>query len=341
MHYFLLEADTSIEIVERYLNKGPSTTIFVLEDEKVLGTITNGDFRRYILNRKSDHRSAAGLCNKNFVFAESLTYSDQEIDQIFKSTFLQHIPVLNKDLTIDKIISRRNIGKPVEKCDVVIMAGGKGNRLMPLTENTPKPMLKINETPILEILLKQLAANHFDKFYFSVNYKKDVIKEHFRDGIDFGVTVKYIEEDQFEGTAASLRLLKNDVSDNVLVMNGDVLTRLNFDQLSDYHFSNDNDITVVLNKVRTKIEYGVVELDKSDIVGITEKPELEHFISAGIYLIKSSLLKYIPKSGFFDMPDLIDVASKNNLKVQGYPLTEYWLDIGHIETLEEARRNWK
>lgn len=339
--YLVLEANTQIEIIEKYFQSTPNGTVLVLENQKVVGTITNGDFRRFILNSNSNQKFINEIANRNFLFVKTGSFSAQDIDLLFKATFVRHIPVLHNDLTLDTVITRNTMHSEIEQMNAIIMAGGKGARLMPLTKGLPKPMLNINETPILEILLKQLIAYRFQKFYFSVNYEKDIIKNYFKNGDNFEVEIRYLEENDYEGTAASLRLLDKNMSENILVMNGDVLTKLNFDQLTNYHLTNENDITVVLNEKHTNIQYGVVQLDGANITRITEKPKLKHYISSGIYIIKTSLLKYIPEKGFFDMPDLINVAIHNNLKVQGYPLTEFWLDIGHIENLRDAKKSWK
>ena len=341
VEYFIIDQDTQIDVIEKYFQKTPNTTLFVVVQEKVMGTITNGDYRRSLMRLGVDQMNALEISNKDFVFVQDEGFYDFAADRIFKATFINHLPILNKDRTLNKVITRSDVNLRPMEFDVVFMAGGKGTRLMPLTADIPKPMLKINETPILEILFKQLIAYQFQNFYISVNYKKEIIKDYFKDGRDFGIKISYLEEDEFEGTAASLRMLDHSVSENILVMNGDVLTKLNFDQLAHYHLTNGNDITVALNEKQTDIQYGVVQLSDSNIVGITEKPTLKHFISAGIYIIKSSLLEHMPETGFFDMPDLFNLAIKNNFKIQGYPLTEYWLDIGHVESLKEANISWK
>lgn len=220
---------------------------------------------------------------------------------------------------------------------VLILAGGEGTRLRPLTFSIPKPLLPVGKTPILEIILSKLKSQGFTDIVVAVGYKAELIKTYFGDGSKFGVDIKYIEEEEPLGTAGSLGILKEkfNIKETVLLMNGDILTKLDFNKIVEFHNNNGADITVGIKKHEQKTPFGVITLDGNKIKDIKEKPTFTYDVSAGIYVLNPSVLDSVPK-GFFNMPNLIKDAISNEKKVLGYKINEYWMAVEHMDNYEEA-----
>jgi NDP-sugar pyrophosphorylase family protein len=214
---------------------------------------------------------------------------------------------------------------------VVLMAGGLGTRLRPLTEDCPKPMLPVGGKPILESILESFVEQGFRRFFFSVNYKAEMVQDHFGDGSRWGVRIDYLHEDRRLGTAGALSLLDDRPDAPLVVMNGDLLTRASFDKLLDFHYAQSATATMTVRDYDFQVPYGVVKIDGTQIVSIEEKPVQKFFVSAGIYVLSPSV---------FDMPSLFSRLINEGQKVAAYPLKEYWLDIGRIEEFERAQREW-
>jgi NDP-sugar pyrophosphorylase family protein len=224
---------------------------------------------------------------------------------------------------------------------VVLMAGGKGERLRPLTADCPKPMLAIGGKPMLEIILQQCVEAGFKHFYLSVNYLKQQIIDHFGDGSHWGVEVRYLEEHSPLGTGGALGLLPQIPEHPLLVMNGDVLTRVDFKQLMNFHQEHAAEATMCVREHVTQIPYGVVQLNGTNVAGLEEKPLLSHFVNAGIYVLNPSVLALLEPHKACDMPNLLKRTKERGGQVSAFPIHEYWLDIGHPETLQQAHGEWQ
>ena len=221
----------------------------------------------------------------------------------------------------------------------VILAGGKGTRLKPYTTVFPKPLMPINDKPILEIVIRQLKSHGFDEVIITVGHLAELIMTFFGDGSKFGVKIKYSREDKPLGTAGGLGLLKQELNETFLMMNGDVLTSLNYSDLTDYHKRNGAIATIALNKREVYIDFGVVELDNDNsIVGYKEKPKINYLVSMGVYVFEPEILKYIGPKKFLDFPDLVKKLISNGETVKGYVYDGYWLDIGRPGDYERANR---
>lgn len=226
---------------------------------------------------------------------------------------------------------------------VVIMAGGEGRRLRPLTNGIPKPMLPIGRKPILEIIIEQLKKIDLKDIIVATGYKGDVIKSYFRDGLHFGVNISYTSEKSKLGTAGPLKLLEDKDDKPFLVINGDVLTRFNFGKIIEQHIEEKNDMTVGVAKHRVQVPFGIIECSNGDgiITSIKEKPDLEFLILAGIYVINSSVLNYIPSHKPYDITELISDLIKYNRQLKYCEIKDKWLDIGRAENYEyAANSNW-
>lgn len=224
---------------------------------------------------------------------------------------------------------------------VVFMAGGRGSRLRPYTNDCPKPMLPIGNKPILEILLEQFIESGFRNFFFSVNYLKDIIKEYFKDGKQWGVSISYLEETQPLGTAGSLRYLGVESPLPILVTNADVLSRLDPAHLLQYHLEHESIATMCVREYYQEVPFGVVKTDGTRFVQLLEKPATKYLVNAGVYCLSPDVLPYIPLDTYCDMPDLLSQLTSLNHPVSVFPIHEYWLDIGRPETLREATITWE
>jgi NDP-sugar pyrophosphorylase family protein len=218
----------------------------------------------------------------------------------------------------------------------IILAGGKGTRLRPLTYAIPKPLLPIGRKPILEIIIEQLRKSGFLDIILTVQYKAELIEAYFRDGSSFGVNITYIFEKGPSGTAGPLRLAEHLLTEPFVAMNGDLLTKLNFGAMYEIHLEKSAELTVGMVNYSIKLPYGLIDILDGKIVKIQEKPELNFCVNAGIYIISPSALDIIPKGEFFDMPDMIQMLIDGGRKVETYPINEYWRDIGRMEDYEEV-----
>ena len=221
----------------------------------------------------------------------------------------------------------------------VILAGGEGRRLKPFTYVIPKPLMPIGELPIIEIILKQLKNNGFNDIIISTGYKENLIRM-FLNGADkkHNLNIKYSHEDKPLGTVGSLSLIKDELNEDFILMNGDTLCTVNYNELMKYHKKSGNIATITLHKKEIKINFGVVKLDNVSIIDYIEKPTHTYFVSIGVYVFKPDVLKYIP-DGKLDFPDLIKILIRNNEKVGGYIFDDYWQDIGRQEDYMKANED--
>ena len=220
------------------------------------------------------------------------------------------------------------------------MVGGLGSRLGELTANCPKPLLKIGEKPILESIIDNFKIHGFKNFFLAVNYRSEMIESHFGDGSDFGVNIQYIREKERMGTSGSLTLFQpiNDLP--IFVMNGDLLTHVNFSSLLKHHNDEKFDASTCVRQYDHQIPFGVVELDGLKISKIQEKPIKSFMVNAGIYVLNQSALRLIPENSYFDMPSLLEKMLQSGNKVGAFPIHEYWLDIGRKDDFEQAELDY-
>ena len=216
------------------------------------------------------------------------------------------------------------------------MAGGIGSRLKPMTDECPKPLLKVGNKPILENIIENFIENDFTRFYVSVNYMSAMVEEYFGDGSKWGVEIKYLYEDKKLGTAGAVSLIKEKHSEPIFVMNGDLLTKVNFQQMLDFHIEHKADVTIGIREFDFQVPYGVVKRDDYRFVDIVEKPVQKLFINAGIYVLNPELLEMMPENSFYEMPNLLKYFKDQNKDIIVFPVREYWLDIGHIDDYKQA-----
>jgi len=310
--------------------------LVVDENKKLVGTLTDGDIRRALLNDYSLSNQIETIINTSPIIC-TINDSKEKIIHIANSKQLHYIPIVDQNGILLGIENIDQLQKNNQKENlVVLMAGGLGSRLAPLTNETPKPLLKVGEKPILETIIENFAKYGFKKIILSVNYKADMIQDYFRDGSDFGIEIDYIFESKRLGTAGALSLLREKPNEPFFVMNSDLLTNVNFDHFLKTHTSSNAIASMCVREIETQIPYGVIELSQNKIVSIKEKPIQKSFVSAGIYVLHPDALRYIPHDEFYDMPTLFEKIIANNQEIAAYIHNGYWIDIGQVGDYKKA-----
>ena len=336
-----LHKDSTLKEALKIIDSGAMQIAIVVDDEdKLIGTITDGDIRRGLLNDLGLDDSIESI---TFLTPTVATINDtkEEILQKALAKKLHQIPVVNEDNVVVGIKEIRTLVQPSIKTNkVVLMVGGLGSRLRPLTNTTPKPMLTVGNKPILQTIVEKFAEYGYINIVMCVNYKSNIIEEYFGDGSAFGVEIEYVQERERMGTAGALSLLKEKPNEPFFVMNGDLLTNVNFENLHSYHVLNNSIATMCVREYDFQVPYGVVSLKESKIMSIEEKPTHKFFISAGIYMLSPDVLTKIPHNEFYDMPTLFEKLIAEGSNTLSFPLREYWLDIGRIEEYEKANNEY-
>ena len=314
---------------------GIKIAIVVDKKGKLLGTLSDGDIRRGFLKGLTINSSIKSIFYKSPLTAK-VTDNKKKLLKIAISKQIYQIPVVDKNGKAVSIHILEDLFKIKNKFNkIVIMAGGKGMRLRPLTENVPKPMLKVGNKPILQIILEKFKKSGFDDFILCVNYKSKLIKDHFGDGKHFGVNIEYINEKKRMGTAGALSLFKKKPLEPFFVVNGDLLTNLDYEKMLDFHNDHRSIATMCVAEYNIESPYGEVILNNENITSIEEKPTHKVFVNAGIYILDPKCIDLIPKQ-FYDMPSLFKKLITKKNKIISFPLGEYWLDIGRLNDFKKA-----
>ena len=342
-HDNFVSQELSLEESIKFLEKANLKILFVLSNEqKLIGTITDGDIRRGILNGIPLSGKTNDFMQKDFVTSNDFDSIDEIHEKIAKNDLVA-VPDLDKQGKILTLYTNKKFVETPQKMNnpILLMAGGMGSRLAPLTHEIPKPLLKVGNKPIIETIMENFIKSGFSNFFISTFYKKDKIKNFIGNGDKWEIEVSYVEESEPLGTAGCLSLLPNTIKDPLIVMNGDVLTKINIKSLLDYHASMEAAITMCSRDFSYQVPYGVITSNDGVFEKVTEKPINSSQVSAGIYVINPDVLKNIEKNKFLDMPTLINDSAKNDLKVAVFPIHEYWLDIGQKRDFERAQIDFK
>ncbi|HIP55893.1 MAG TPA: CBS domain-containing protein [Arcobacter sp.] len=314
--------------------------LIVDEDEKLLATLTDGDIRRGLLDGLSLDDTIETIIFKTPTVC-SIDDSKEKILNIATLKTLHQIPIVDNNGKLIGIQRIDELLKPtIKRNKVVLMVGGLGTRLRPLTDNIPKPMLKVGNKPILETIINGFKKYGFINIILCVSYKSEIIENYFKDGSDFGVNIEYIHEDKRMGTAGALSLAKDKLDESFFVMNGDLLTNINFENMMNFHLSNQAISTMGVREYDFQVPYGVVNIDNGNIKNIEEKPVHNFFVSGGVYILDNKVLDFIPDDEFYDMPTLFEKLIKEKLKSISFHIHEYWLDIGRMDEYEKANREF-
>lgn len=333
----ILPTATMAETIE-VIDKGAMQLALVVDEHRqLLGVVTDGDIRRALIRHVPMDSAIVDVMHKSPVVAKRGTSKSQLLNMMNRK-MLSAIPLVENNIvvgleTLQKIVERSHYDNPV-----FLMAGGFGTRLKPLTDNCPKPLLKLGGKPILETILENFIAAGFHRFYISTHYMPEMIEAYFGDGDKWGVTIEYVYEDSPLGTGGALGLLPDDLPDLPLIMmNGDLLTKVDFAHLLDYHLQQTSIATMCVTEYEYQVPYGVIESSGNKITHMVEKPLQRHFVNAGIYVVNPELIKRVAKNQAIDMPTLLEQQIADDEDVTIFPIHEYWLDIGKMPDFDRAK----
>ncbi|MGA2081024.1 MAG: nucleotidyltransferase family protein [Holophaga sp.] len=348
-----ISPDASLRDLVACIDRSGRISIALLVDElgRLINVITDGDVRRGLLAGKTLDTPTRellpikkGMPNPEAVTAPAGTHP-MDLLALMQSKHVRQVPLLNAGgSVVDMALLSDLLPQPSPDLSAVIMAGGFGTRLRPMTDDTPKPMLPLGGRPVLEWMVHQLRMAGIFRMKVTTHYLPEKIMDHFGDGTAFGVEIEYVNEDQPLGTGGALGLIDGSCGP-LLVVNGDVVTRVDFHRMLDFHLENEADMTVAVNLRRLEVPFGVVDCDGPRIKSLQEKPHLPMLVNAGIYLLQPSVQAYIPRSGRpFNMTDLIQWLLDAGRNVVGFPIREYWTDIGqhdaYARAQEDHARTW-
>jgi len=324
----------AVRIIEANSSK---IALVAAADRRLLGTVTDGDIRRGLLRALTLDSPIRMVMNSDPLFGRP-----DDTDEILRGTMttakIRYLPVVDGSRRIvglaalDDLVGQRETPENW----VVLMAGGLGTRLMPITGDTPKPLLNVGNKPLLQTILESFVALDFHRFYISVNYRADMIKSHFGDGSRWDSEIRYLEEDRKLGTAGALGLIPERPAEPMIVMNGDVLTKVNFRTLLDFHAEHSADATMCVREYDFQVPYGVVRLDGHTVVGIEEKPVQSFFVNAGIYALEPGMLDLIRPGEALDMTDMFQRVIDTSRGAAVFPIREYWIDVGRLDDFKRA-----
>lgn len=340
----LLSPESEGRAVIAALDSTPRKIVFVVDEQRrLLGSITDGDVRRALLRGLDLSASAKAMMNALPIMASATTPRD-ELEARMRAASIRHLPLVDDVGRIIDIASLGEVGvnadAEIQSSWVVLMAGGLGTRLRPLTEDIPKPLIKVGGKPLLETIIRSFIDHGLRRFFIALNYKGELIKEYFGNGSAFNCEIVYIEEDEQMGTAGALRLLPVKPTAPLIVMNSDLLTSVNFCHLIEYHREHKATATMCVREYSFQVPFGVVEVDGHCIKGIEEKPLQRFFVNAGIYVVSPEVLNLLPSCGQFNMTDLFSQTIDEGGTVIAFPVREYWLDIGRHDDLHRANQEF-
>jgi len=337
----LLHADSTIEESLTVINVGAVKIALVVDkDNKLLGTLSDGDIRRGFLKKKSISDTVEDVYFRSPITANE-NNSTEELLCLCSINKINQIPIVDDEKkVIDLFILNDELSNKQYENNIVLMVGGLGTRLRPLTNNTPKPMLHVGGRPILETIVKSFVDSGFANITMCLGYKSNVIQEYFKDGSDFGANINYVVEEKRMGTASALTLLKQKFDMPFFVMNGDLLTNIKFEKMLDFHVEHNSKATMCVREYDIEVPYGVVNVNNENIISIEEKPIHSFFVNAGIYLLEPDCIGLIPDNRFYDMPTLFGELVTTKQKIVSFPLEEYWLDIGRVADYEKANTEY-
>ncbi|MBJ7483590.1 nucleotidyltransferase family protein [Brevundimonas sp.] len=328
--------DTLLTAIERMDGVRRKLLVVVDEDRHLLGTLTDGDIRRGLMRRIEMDAAVRQVMNLDPV-ALRTGGSEAEAVRRLSDRGVQLAPMLDAEERVIGLYPDAIGISATRDTLVVIMAGGRGVRLAPLTQNCPKPMLKVAGRPLLETIIERLRDQGFWRFRLAVNYLAEMIEDHFGDGSAMGIEIRYLREDHPRGTAGALALLEEPLDGPMLVMNGDLLTRMSFSDLIDFHTDLGAQASLCVREHAFQAPHGVAEIEGSRLVSLREKPTFRWQANAGVYCLDPSVLARVPAQGPYDMPELLAALAADGETVGAYPIHEYWLDIGRPPDFENAQ----
>ena len=326
------------QAIARLDEAGTGALALCTPERKLVGLLTDGDIRRAILRGVSQEEPCGGIAVSAPTTAP-VSVSAQDALKIMTEGDINHLPIVDDEgRLVDLILRRELVGEGRSSLSAVVMAGGYGTRLLPLTERTPKPMLPIGDRPLLERTIEQLRLSGIRDVSLTTHYLSENIKQHFGDGRGFGVRISYSNEEQPLGTAGGLRLMPRPAGP-FLVMNGDILTGMSFQTMLSFHQTYHAAMTVAVRKYDMSVPFGVVECEGVRVARLREKPLMTLFINAGVYLLEPMAYDYIPEGVRYDMTDLISRLLDDGQTVVSFPIIEHWQDVGRPDDYRKAQES--
>ena len=336
--HILTEQATISEALTRLNHIAPDSILFISNESKVLiRSLTDGDIRRGLIKGLNTDNSILDFAKENPRYLLKGDYNFQDIMEL-RNLGIMIVPVLNTEWQIVNVVNFRHFSSYLP-IDVVIMAGGRGARLSPLTDSKPKPLLSVGDKPIIEHNIDRLRKYGVDDFWISVRYLGEQIEDYFSDGSSRGIQVKYIWEDEPLGTIGAISKVNNFVHDTVLVTNSDLLTDLDYEKFFVHFEEQEADLSIVSIPYQVNVPYAVLELENGQVQSFKEKPSYTYYSNGGIYLIKKKALELIPKNTFYNATDLMETMIRKGMKVVSYPLRGYWLDVGKPDDFKKANED--
>jgi dTDP-glucose pyrophosphorylase/predicted transcriptional regulator len=337
----LLRPNEPLSKAIEVLDKEDYKIVLVVDElNRLLGTVTDGDVRRALIRHCEMKTEINEFMHKNPKFAH-INEDRKKILHNLKENNLLQMPLVDGQGVLVGLETYRHLTeKSSYDNPVFLMAGGFGKRLHPLTLETPKPLLKVGSKPILQIILESFIDAGFHRFYISTHYKSEKVRDHFRNGDLWDVSIEYVHEEEPLGTAGALGLLPDDIPNiPIIMMNGDLLTKVNFELLLQYHKEAGGLATMCVREYDFEVPYGVVSVNQNRIKRIVEKPVHKFFVNAGIYVINPELFRSIRRNSYIDMPDFLQNKVEQGVQINMFPIHEYWLDIGRMEDFVLAQND--
>lgn len=345
---YCISAGESLRAAALQMERSSAGIVLIVDEHgRLLSTVTDGDLRRVLLAGLGLDAPLEELLKRKATSKYATPVSvpmgtpQEEILRLMEEHVIRHIPVIDGEgRVVELVTGNQLIPREVIPLQAVIMAGGYGKRLLPLTQNTPKPMLPVGEQPLMELMIGQLRDAGIHRVNVTTHFEPEKIRDYFGDGERFGVNLNYVSEERPLGTAGALRLIEAK-KEPLLIINGDILTKVDFRAMLDFHNEHKADLTVGVREYDFQVPYGVIETEGARVTGVNEKPVYKFFVNAGIYLLQPALDEFIPKDERFDMTDLIEQLTAAGRTVVSFPIMEYWLDIGRLSDYERAQEDVK
>jgi len=337
----LARPNTPLREAIKQMDKAALQVLIVVDDEdRLLGIVTDGDVRRAIINGIDFKKAVSLIMTKNPIIMSYSSDKDEAL-KLMKKYEIRHIPVIDKENKVVGLVlwkdflSDGKVAYSSKNILVVIMAGGKGARLDPFTKILPKPLIPIGEKPIIELIMDNFKKYGFNKFLISLNYRAEMIKTYFSENPN-NYQIDYVQEKKFLGTVGALSLVKSKLRDTFILSNCDIIIDANFDKLLNYHRENKNKATILAVMRHIRIPYGILKMQNADLDEFIEKPEYHFIVNSGIYALEPEIIDLIPENEPMDMPDLLLLAKKKGFKIQVYPMSCSWFDVGEWEEYKKA-----
>lgn len=337
----ILQDMTILQAIEIIDASAQQIGLVMNKDNELLGTLTDGDIRRGLLKGISLEQSVSLVMNVSPTVVHLGESRDYTL-ALMKQTHLRQIPIVDQNNrvvgleTIDNLLVTNS-----QDNWIILMAGGLGTRLGDLTRQCPKPLIQVGGKPLLETIVGNFKEYGFHNIFLSVNYKAEMIESYFKNGSELGVNINYLHEQKRLGTAGALSLLKQKPDKPIIIMNGDLLTKINFQQLLDYHIQHKGMATMCVRAYSYQVPYGVVRIEGERLMAIDEKPVQDFFVNAGIYVLEPEALQWIPENSYYDMPSLFEELISKGMQTNVFPIREYWIDIGQRDDLDLANGQYQ